>query len=237
MLIADGYPLYRKRPINDEVMVRGKMLNNTWVVPHNPYLLAKYDCHINVEVCSTIKAIKYLYKYMYKCHDKIIYRIVNSKDNEDLDEIDQFQSARWVSPPKAAWRIYKFPLHEMSPTVITLQLHLDGCQMINFNNNTNINNIVDSAFLSRTMLTQYFWMNNHNDTAKEKKLLYKDFPSSFVWDKQSRICPLLGSTLSRKAQKQIFQDEASWKSKLAQEEQMEDQTEDGIKTRHSKKEN
>lgn len=53
----------------------------------------------------------------------------------------------------------------------------------------------------------------------------------------NEICPLLGSKLSRKAQKQLFQDEASSKSKLAQEEQMEDQTEDGIKAHHSKKEN
>lgn len=30
------------------------------------------DCHINVEVCLTIKAVKYLYKYMYKGHDKVV---------------------------------------------------------------------------------------------------------------------------------------------------------------------
>lgn len=75
----------------------------------------------------------------------------------------------------------------MNPAVVTLQLHLDGCQTVNFKDNTNINNIAESAFLSRTMLTQFFWMNNHNNSAKEKKLLYKDFPSLFVWDTQSRI--------------------------------------------------
>lgn len=55
--------------MNEEIMVRGHMLNNTRVVPYNPYLLAMFDCHVNVEVCSAIKAIKYLYKYMYKGHD------------------------------------------------------------------------------------------------------------------------------------------------------------------------
>jgi hypothetical protein len=25
-----------------------------------------YNCHINVEICSSIKAVKYLYKYIYK---------------------------------------------------------------------------------------------------------------------------------------------------------------------------
>ena len=40
------------------------------VVPYNPWLRLKYDCHINVEVCSSIKSIKYLYKYVYKGLDR-----------------------------------------------------------------------------------------------------------------------------------------------------------------------
>lgn len=45
-------------------------LDNRWVVPYNPYLCQKFDCHINVEVCATIKAVKYIYKYVYKGHDR-----------------------------------------------------------------------------------------------------------------------------------------------------------------------
>lgn len=33
-----------------------------FVVPYNPYLLKKFNCHMNVEVCSGIRAVKYLYK-------------------------------------------------------------------------------------------------------------------------------------------------------------------------------
>ncbi|KAL0018449.1 hypothetical protein WJX77_011797 [Trebouxia sp. C0004] len=35
-------------------------LFNDMVVPYNPALLLKFNCHINVEVVSTIKAIKHL---------------------------------------------------------------------------------------------------------------------------------------------------------------------------------
>jgi hypothetical protein len=38
-------------------------------VPYNPYLSLLFNCHINVEVCTSITAIKYLYKYVYKGHD------------------------------------------------------------------------------------------------------------------------------------------------------------------------
>ncbi|KAG2712304.1 hypothetical protein I3760_04G119000 [Carya illinoinensis] len=34
------------------------------VVPYNPYLLATFNCHINVEICSTIKAVKYIYNFI-----------------------------------------------------------------------------------------------------------------------------------------------------------------------------
>jgi len=101
-------------------------MTNQWVVPYSPYLLTRYNCHINVEVCSVIKAIKYLYKYIYKGHDRCaIY--VQSDDGENvIDEIQTFQDARWVSPPEALWRIYEFNLTEMQPAVINLQLHLLG---------------------------------------------------------------------------------------------------------------
>jgi len=32
----------------------------------------RYKCHINVEICSSIIAVKYLYKYVYKGHDRAL---------------------------------------------------------------------------------------------------------------------------------------------------------------------
>ena len=44
--------------IDEEIIIncRSKW-NNCWVVPYNPYLTTKYNCHINVEICSLITAI------------------------------------------------------------------------------------------------------------------------------------------------------------------------------------
>lgn len=62
----DSYPQYRRRNDGQKIKVRGHLLGNRWVVPYNPYLTAKYDCHLNVEIYSTVKAVIYLYKYVYK---------------------------------------------------------------------------------------------------------------------------------------------------------------------------
>ena len=62
----DAYPIYRRREDGHKVFIRNKWLDNRCVVPYNPTLLMRYNCHINVEVCSSIQGVKYLYKYVYK---------------------------------------------------------------------------------------------------------------------------------------------------------------------------
>ena len=52
--------------------VGGIELGNRCVVPYNSYLLLKFNAHINVEICSTASAVKYLYKYVYKGHGRAI---------------------------------------------------------------------------------------------------------------------------------------------------------------------
>jgi len=62
----DSYLEYRRCFQEPMYVNRNVNVDNRWVVPYNPWLLLKYDCHINVEVCSSIKNIKYLHKYVYK---------------------------------------------------------------------------------------------------------------------------------------------------------------------------
>lgn len=65
-LNVDGFPLY-KRPNNGRtLLIKGKSIDNRWIVPHNPFLIQKYNSHINVEICSSVKSFKYLYKYIFK---------------------------------------------------------------------------------------------------------------------------------------------------------------------------
>ena len=57
-------------------------------MPYNPYLLLKVRCHINIEVCNTIKVYKYLFKYSYKGPNTTIICLRNSENTiEDYADI------------------------------------------------------------------------------------------------------------------------------------------------------
>jgi hypothetical protein len=69
-------------------------LDNRLVVPYNPYLLWLFNCHINVEACGSIKAIKHMFKYIYKGHDRasVAMREANNVNNEgNIDEIKSIE--------------------------------------------------------------------------------------------------------------------------------------------------
>ena len=63
----DGYPLYRRRGPEDGGTTTGLsicqgpqiQINNEWVIPHNKMLCKIFKAYINVELCSSIKSIKY----------------------------------------------------------------------------------------------------------------------------------------------------------------------------------
>jgi len=95
---TDGYPVYRRRADGQTVVVKDVELDNRYVVPYNPYLCKKFNAHINVEVCSHMTAIKYLFKYVYKGPDQATVEIASAaaqnggeeaRHNEQVDEIKQ----------------------------------------------------------------------------------------------------------------------------------------------------
>jgi hypothetical protein len=120
------------------ILVHGVELDNCWVVSHNVYLSTKYDAHINVEVYNNIRVVKYLFKYVYKGHDRATVEISCWSDNAiegnvvEADEVKKYLDCRYVSTLEAAWCIFKFDMHERFPVVECLQYHLPNQQMVLF---------------------------------------------------------------------------------------------------------
>ena len=93
---SDGYPHYSSRNDGRYVQKGDLRLDNRYAVPYNPYLTKKYNAHINVEICSSIKSCKYLYKYVYKGPDMASVGMETSTDRQ-VDEISKFVNSRFVT--------------------------------------------------------------------------------------------------------------------------------------------
>ncbi|XP_015925245.2 uncharacterized protein [Parasteatoda tepidariorum] len=102
----DGYPSYRRRDVDNgsqsyELRLSNGVrvdIYNRWVVPYSPLLCKTYKAHINVELFSSVKSIKYLCKYVNKGSGKAIFAVQNVNKN---DEITHYQMGRYISSNEA----------------------------------------------------------------------------------------------------------------------------------------
>ncbi|KAE8254486.1 hypothetical protein A4X13_0g3408 [Tilletia indica] len=178
---SDGYPDYRRRDhgIVAERRVSGGAIwaaDNTWVVPHNRYLSKTLACHLNVEVCSSMAAVKYLYKYVLKGPDHISIQ----SDPEANDEIQNYLNARYVSPCEAMYRVLSLPLHGISPSIRTLDIHLPNQQPVTFSPDQRSaeQSLRESAKRSKLLAFFDLCVRLPNETAD---LTYPNVPMRFVW--------------------------------------------------------
>ncbi|EFN84419.1 hypothetical protein EAI_10746, partial [Harpegnathos saltator] len=78
----DGYPQYRRRNNGTLYERPGRYVVDNRYVPYSLILLLLFNSYINVEIVSSIRSVKYLYKYIYKGYDAafvIVENDVNSK--------------------------------------------------------------------------------------------------------------------------------------------------------------
>ena len=185
----DGFPTY-KRPPNGRQVTRYPstrnsdpvLLDNRYVVPYNPYLLQKFNTHINVEAVTGFAVVKYLYKYLYKGFDLADVLIEGQLSH---DEIKQYIEMRHVTAPEACWRLFEFPMHDASHSVTTLNVHLEGEQSVFFGEGE------DEQALQRssnqyTHLTAFFALNDPDSNsfdAEAHDLLYVDVLQLYSFDK------------------------------------------------------
>jgi len=153
--------------------------DNRWVIPYNPFLTKRYSCHINLEIFSSIQAVKYLYKYVSKGPDHANLLI---DDPLNIDEVEIYLDTRYISAPEATWRLLGNKMHDGSPPIQHLQLHLPYQQSVYFSVEDNLQDIVNRAGSRDTTLTAYFKANSKYPSARD--ILYQDFPSYFVFQRK-----------------------------------------------------
>ncbi|XP_058726418.1 uncharacterized protein LOC131597759 [Vicia villosa] len=185
----EGYPLYMRRDTGNTVTKKDVDLDNRFVVPYNPYLLKKFQAHINIEWCNQGTSVKYLFKYINKGYDRITATLVDTTNdgsslNGELDEIKQYLDCRYVSPSEACWRIFSFPIHGRSPAVERLYFHLEGDNCVYYTDYELIDEVLEKPSVKESMFTA--WMEANKTSSQAKDLTYSKFLTRFVYDKRYR---------------------------------------------------
>ncbi len=71
------------------------VIDNSWVIPHSPYLCKQHNVHTDVEVCSGITAIVY---------NKGVGTFILYLRNE-LNEIESYVAARYIGTNEAHYNL------------------------------------------------------------------------------------------------------------------------------------
>ena len=193
-LAHDGYAVYA-RPNNGRTFTTadGKVIDNRWIVPYCPLFLLLLECHVNLECCISVRAFKYIHKYVYKGHDRTTMGF-----GETQDEIKLYLDSRYVSASEATWRLMRFKMHEETPNIVRLAVHLENEQTVIFNEEDVANGVIDAAAAKHTTLTAYFKANAEELNRRQNApligphpasaidFLYQEFPQKFIWKAPKR---------------------------------------------------
>ena len=179
----DDYPIYKRRNDGKYIDRNGVALDNRYVVPYNPYLLLKYQAHLNIEWCHQSMFIKYLLKYINKGYDRITAALV-PVENEDgtteqsVNEIKHYLDGRYISPCEACWRIFSFQIHKRSPAVERLYFHLPSDNSVIFEDGDDIDALLSKPTIKESMFTSWLQANNISQQAKD--LTYLQFITIYI---------------------------------------------------------
>ncbi len=155
-----------------------------------------------MEVCSSVAAVKYLYKYIYKGHDRVTMKLSEPGEERyeiqiNQNEVEKYRNGRWVGSCEAGWRLLKYDLHTSYPPVVPLSVHPENNQTVQFAEANTREEMEEALRLNQnTHLTEWFETNRrekqysrrHNNKYQydppAPQINYHDFPKYYKWEKK-----------------------------------------------------
>ena len=136
----NGYACYKRNSSSRRTIPNGIVVDNGYVVPYKKRLSSRFKARINVEYCGWNMMVEYLFKYISKGVERIIFTIQRNEvatettsvhNINPVNKVNAFLDGRYVFPHEAAWKILNFDIHIRHPPVMTLH-HLPYMQNVIF---------------------------------------------------------------------------------------------------------
>ncbi|KAL3068642.1 hypothetical protein niasHS_016746 [Heterodera schachtii] len=172
-------------------------IDNSYVIPYNKFLSAKFKSHINVEFVAGDGCTKYVCKYVMKGADMCFVQV--SKEGFDekalrYDEFHQIRLTRHITSVEAFMSIYGVPLVQRSHKVTELDVHgPEGHRIAIEEGEEEEAAIAEEKRVERgdertTQLTSYFTFNRKRkiDGEASLKLTYATCFKKLFYDLQKR---------------------------------------------------
>ncbi|CAF1725745.1 uncharacterized protein LOC106358001 isoform X2 [Brassica napus] len=107
-------------------------------------------------------------------------------EDEDgvIDEIKTYYDCRYITECESSWRILAFPTHFRTTSVEKLGFHLPDRELMFFDEDEPIENILNKKTVNQSMFLAWFIGNKKYPEARE--LTYAQFPTKFVWKSGTR---------------------------------------------------
>ena len=129
-----------------------------------------------MEICASVESIKYIHKYIYKGHDRTTLALA---DDQNRNEIREYLDARYIGSVESCWHMFEFAMHAGKPTVYRLPVHLEDGQLVYFNPDDEVNDVLERGATKDTPLTAWFKINQSNPLARNTT--YQNFPQTWVY--------------------------------------------------------
>ncbi|KAL3621253.1 hypothetical protein CASFOL_036165 [Castilleja foliolosa] len=107
--------------------------------------LARYR-HLPISMKAIVSMFANTVVLFLVCRENYAWPITRSDDGDAIDrdaanptinEVKNFVDGRYICPHEASWRILNFPIHERTPAVEVLVVHLEDMQNVTFKETTN----------------------------------------------------------------------------------------------------
>jgi hypothetical protein len=110
--------------------------------------------------------------------------VLQTGDDEYVDEIQQYYDCRFLTPSESIWRIFAFKIHTRDPAVVRLTFHDEGKQTIVFKDSSDLNSVLRHNRHKDTMFLA--WMEANKRYPQGRHLTYGQFPYAFTYNNNNR---------------------------------------------------
>jgi hypothetical protein len=156
-------------------------VDSSWVVPHPPASVLRFNSHINLEVCVSSSGVKYLTGYFHKGSDRAMVQA--QVEGEHIDEVKEYVDHRVMCANEAVAGLLGFEVHQSFPPVMPLRIHLEGEQQVTFEEGDEQAAVENPKMTELTAFFDFNRLPEERMKSKEDRPRYVEMPEKHVYNK------------------------------------------------------